>query len=124
MPEDAQVHQRLVMAKLTNQESHKRNHKDGCCPTNPGCAEPVVLLPFIEDDLQAAQPHSQQSQPDTVKLPGMGVFYVWGVFHVAGNHKHSKNADWNIDVEGPTPGVRIGKPSTKRGPQDRRNYHS
>ena len=34
----------------------QRDAEDQSRPANPECAEPVVFLPLVEDDLQAAGP--------------------------------------------------------------------
>src|SRR6202043_2135749 len=88
MPEDAQIHQRLLMAKLTNQKRDKAGEQNCRRPANPGGAKPVVLLSFVENDLQAAEPDRKQSQPNPVQLSRMCFFDVRRVFDIPRNHEY------------------------------------
>src|SRR6202451_79658 len=103
------------MPELADEKSPKTTDQDDRCVTNPGRAKPVVFLSFVQNDLQRTQPHSQQAEANAVELAGMGVLDIRRIFHVAGNHEHSKDADRNIDVESPAPGISIGGPATRSG---------
>src|SRR5208282_2129239 len=57
--------------------------------------------------------------------PGrMRVANIRWVDDEARNQNHGKNADWNVDEEGPAPRVRLRDPSAQRWAEDRRNDHS
>ena len=47
-----------------------------------------------------------------------------GSDHVARDHEHREDADRNVDVERPSPGISVGEPSAKRRPQHRRDHHA
>ena len=93
-------------------------------PANPGGAEPIVFLPLVEDDLQAAQPDGQQAEADAVELARMRVLDIRRVLHVARDHEDGEDADRNVDVERPAPRISIGEPAAQRGPQHGRDHYA
>ena len=88
-------------------------------PANPECAEPVVFLAFVEDDLQAAGPDDEQAEAEVVECADLGVFDVGRVVDEAADHEDGENADGDIDVEGVAPAEGVGEPAAEGGAEDR-----
>ncbi len=121
---NAQVHQRFVVGELAYQEQDQRDAQQQCGPADPGGAEPVVFLAFVEDDLQCAQPHRQQSQADAVDSSGLGVLDVRRIFDEPHDHQDGQDADGNVDVEGPAPGIGVRQISAESWSKDGRDDHA
>src|SRR5579863_10416163 len=124
MAKDSQVHQRLPVPELADQKRDETDHQNCGGPADPYRAEPVIFLTLVENDLQAAQPQGQKAEADTVQLAGMSVFYVGRVLHVPRDHEHCEDADWNIDVKRPAPGIAVGEPSAERWTQHWSDHYS
>src|SRR5258708_36010254 len=101
------------MPEFADQKGHNAGHQSCSGPANPGGAEPIIFLAFIEDDLQAAQPHREQSQADAVEFSRMSLFHVRRVLHITRNHKYRENAHGKIDVKRPPPAVSVSEPAAK-----------
>ena len=59
MAKDAQIDEWIFMPEFANQKSDKTNNQHESRPADPDCAEPIVFLPLVENDLQAAQPNGK-----------------------------------------------------------------
>ncbi len=88
-------------------------------PADPEGAEPVVFLPLVEDDLQAAGPEDQEAEADVVEGTDLGVFDVRRIVDEAGDHQHRQQTHGNIDVEGVAPTESVREPAAQRGAQHR-----
>jgi hypothetical protein len=87
-------------------------------PADPDGAEPVILLAFVEDDLQEAGPDDEGAEADVVEGRDAGVLDVGRVVDEAVDHEEREQADRDVDVEGIAPGVGVGEPSTEGGAED------
>src|ERR1700689_2252525 len=78
-------------------------------------AEPIVLLSFIQHDLQSAYSQRQQRESDVIEFDAtlLEALQIWrgGPQRVGG--KKSKKAHRQIDEENPAPGVTIGHPAAQ-----------
>ena len=98
-----------------------QNHRR---PANPGCAEPIVLLPLVQNHLQAACPKAQQAKAKIVERARLRCANVLRIAHIPVNHEDREHADRDIDVERIAPAIRVGQPAAKRWPQHRRDDHA
>src|ERR1700720_3366845 len=117
MPKDFQVNQRLFGPKFPDQKRYQADHQNCGCPADPGGAEPVVLLTFIENNLQATQPDSEQAEANAIQLSRMRISYIRRVCYVARDHEHCEDTHRYVDVKSPAPGIGIREPAAKRRPK-------
>jgi len=89
---------------------------------HPDRSEPVVFLPFVENDLEAAGPDDEEAEADVVEGADFGVLDVGRIVDEAGDHDDGEDADGNVDVEGVTPTEGVGEPAAEGGPQHRRDH--
>src|SRR5580698_6525211 len=79
-------------------------------------SEPVILLSLVENDLQGTHAQGQKGKSDVVEAgePSLKTGYVWWIFDQLIDEQECHNANRNIDVENPTPGVVIRDPASER----------
>ena len=79
-------------------------------------AKPVVSLPFVEDNLQAAKPDRDKRESNEVDIERLlypllaGAFDVRRVVYKQVAEKQRQQADGNVDEENPPPGVVVRNP--------------
>ena len=84
-------------------------------------AEPVVLLAFVEDELQGAEADGEQAEAGVVEIEPafalVGDFFadVGWIFNDARGEEEGENGDGDVDEEDPAPGVVVGDPAAERG---------
>ncbi len=111
---NAQIHDRLGGAQFPNdQQCHCRNRNDRE-PGYPRTGKPVFLLPFIQHDLEGGQPDNEKRKSDGVNRSGFGFADVRRIFQVLAHQIQRKQADGNIDVKHPAPGIVVGQPSAQQ----------
>src|SRR6267154_935726 len=88
-------------------------------PAEPECAEPVVLLALVEDDLEAAGPDDEGGEAVAVERGDFGFADVSRIEDEAVDQEEGEDADGDIDVEGVAPGVGVGEPAAEGGTKDR-----
>ena len=88
-------------------------------PPDPECAEPVIFLALVEDDLQGAGPDNEKAEADVVECADFGVLDVGRVVDEADDHEDGQNPHGNIDVEGVPPGKCVCEPAAECGSEDR-----
>ena len=107
--ERAEIDQRFGCTELVDDVRHKEGHKQDHGPGNADVAEPVLLLAFVENVLQAGYPDAEQTEADAVELAGFCVLYLRWILENAGLEKHGHNTDGDVDVESPAPGDSVGE---------------
>ena len=122
VPQHAQVNERVAGAPAVADEPEQRDAEDHRGPANPHGPVPVVLLAFIEDDLQAAGPQNQQAEAEVVELARLGVAHIRRIVDIAADHVDRQRADGDVDVERIAPAIGVGQPAAKRRAKDRRNH--
>ena len=75
---DAEVDDRVRIAKLMDQQSDEGSHRNCHAPADPARCEPVVFLALVEHDLHRAQPDDQQAETNAVEAAGLGGSDVGG----------------------------------------------
>src|ERR1700730_17976056 len=101
------------MPQFADDKRHEASHEHSGGPPNPGGAEPVIFLTFVENDLQAAKPYSEQAETNAVEFSGMSVFHIRWVLYIARDHENRKHTDRDIDVKSPPPGISVGEPAAE-----------
>src|SRR5271157_721996 len=104
--------------QLAGDEADERQSGDGSRPSYPGGGEPVRLLPLVEHELQCSQPESHQAEAEIVDCPLEFVAEIRRVLDVQVDHEERQDADGEIDVENPAPGVAVGDPTAEGGADD------
>src|SRR6202162_2260311 len=86
--------------------------------------EPVILLTFIEHNLQGAYAQRQQGEPDIVELDSTlcRALEIRRIFHQFVNQEQSGDTHGQIDEENPTPRVTVGHPAAQSWPDSRCAY--
>ena len=82
--------------------------------------EPVLLLPLVEPDLQRGDADGQQADAPVVD-PGRPPRDIGRVEHVRAQHGVGGDAERDVDVEHPAPGVVVGQPAAQHRPEHRRD---
>ena len=87
--------------------------------------QPVLLLPAVQHELQAAQPQRDQAQPDEVHARA-GAAHPAQVGrirdHPAGQQQRHQS-DGDVDEEHPAPGQMFGDQTTQGGADGRGHHH-
>ncbi len=91
--------------------THQRNHERCNRPAYPNCPKPVVLLPLVQHNLQAACPHHQQAKADVVERTDFCVLDVRRIVNEAAHHVQRQEAERNVDVKRVPPTEGIGQPA-------------
>ena len=74
--EDLEVDQGVLVAPGVPDEEDEGDDESDGGPADPDGAEPVVLLAFVEDDLEAAGPDDEGAEAEVVELGHLGVLDV------------------------------------------------
>ena len=113
----------MFRPQFANHQSPKTNDCKHCQDEDEVGREPVLLLTFIEHDLQGS--HADDEQPNS-PIVDTGAFpaEIWRIEDEGLRKKNSEHADGDIDIEDPTPAVIIGKPAAQDGAQHGRDYNS
>ena len=109
--------------KLANEQSTETNDREGGEDHDEMRTEPVLLLAFIQHDLQRPHTNYEQADSPVVDAGTLSPQVRWVVDECL-RQQNSQNADWNIDVEDPAPTVVIGEPTAEDGPEHRRDHDS
>src|ERR1700741_1607112 len=93
--------------------NYKRQKTDGDAnrqPLNKQRRKPVLILSFVQHNLQATDPNDEQAKPDKIDSFALRAFEVRRVLQKNQTHKNREDADRQINVEYPTPRIIIGQP--------------
>ena len=73
-------------------------------------ANQAFSSPFVEHDLETAHREGEQAEPDVVELAEVGAVSLdpRRVVDKTHDQKEGHDADGNVDVEDPAPGVVVG----------------
>ena len=105
------------MAQLPPDEGGDAADKEEGEQADEARCKPIVLLAFIEHDLQAAHGEGEKAQAEVVDLPeaGAGGLDPRRVLYQPGDQEEGQNTDRNVDEEDPAPGEVVGDPAAERG---------
>ncbi len=94
-----------------------------------GAAEPVVLLPFVEDDLQCTHANDKQREADVIEpqfraAPRLALGdHRRRIGEHARRHQRQQDADRHVEQKHPAPAEIVGDPAAERRPDRRRKNH-
>src|ERR1700732_3858722 len=116
----------MQLPEDSDRERGQTDHGEGA---NERAAEPVILLPFIEDDFQTPETNRKQQDPEIVDPALAGGFDPPALFakrggirdQAAGQEKRQET-DWNVNEKDPAPGRIVGDPAAQRRPNGRRHH--
>src|ERR1700719_1213679 len=79
-------------------------------------SEPIVFLSFVEDDLQRTYAQGQERKSDEVEARELlpQARYVRRIVDQLIDQYECQNANRNVDIENPAPGVVVGNPAAQR----------
>ena len=83
--------------------------------------EPILELAAVEQHLQRADRDAQRGKAEKIEALALG---LTGLMNEHKDAEEGNDADWQIDVKHPTPGVMVGQPSAERGTDDRTDHGS
>src|SRR5206468_1288448 len=115
---DFQVDDRVFIAPAVPAEVEERDDEEQGGPADPRGSEPIVLLAFVEDDLQATGPDDEGGETVAIERVDLGFADVRGIKDKAVDHEEGEDADGDVDVERVAPGVGVGEPAAEGGAED------
>ena len=118
--ENPQIHQRMLHPEFPHNESDHGDGGNRHKPSDPDRAQPVHFLSLVQHDLQRRKPDRQQSEPDEVNGRLQVAFDVRRVLDEPFRQRHRQQADRQVDVENPAPGIIVGDPAAERRADDGR----
>ena len=115
--EEPEVDKRILVAQLPPDEGGDAADKEEGEQADEARCKPIVLLAFIEHDLQAAHGEGEKAQAEVVDLPEAGAVGLdpRRVLYQPGDQEEGQNTDRNVDEEDPAPGEVVGDPAAERG---------
>ena len=108
----------LVLAPGVPDKESEAGDEEEEGPADPEGAEPVRLLPLVQDDLKQACPDDEGAEAEVVERGDAGVLDVRRVVDEAVDHVEGEYADGDVDVEGVSPGVCVCEPAAEGGAED------
>src|SRR5690606_3659401 len=116
--EQAQVDQVIVPGQLQDDKAHQADQGDGTQGGYVGGLQPVLALPLLKKNLQAAQPQGHGQDPGVIplaeQLPSRRAPVQ--AIHQAPGHQHTGD---DVDVEDPFPAEALGQPAADGGADGR-----
>ena len=123
----AQVDHGIAAGDLPGNHEHEGERAHDRRPDDESRAEPVVLEPAVEHELEGAEEGCDQHEADEVEpdaaLRRRPALRGRLLAQQDGNRRHRGEADRAVDQEAPMPGHVVGKPPAKRRPDHRRDHH-
>jgi len=111
----------VTAAKFADDEADEGSDGKEDGAADPEGTEPVRLLAFVEDELEGAEPKGHEGESEVVDGAGEFASDVRRVFDEGGGKEKGEDADGEVDVEDPAPGVAVGDPTTEGGADDGRD---
>src|SRR3954452_3585368 len=108
----------MVNGEFPNNEPDHGNNREHRQPYDEAGIKPVLFLPLIQNQLEAREEDSHQSETNVVDATAFGPFEVWRVFDKPHRHQDRENTNRNVDVEDPAPGIIVGNPTAQRWAND------
>jgi hypothetical protein len=119
--QQSQIDHRTAVRHLPPDEEHEANRRGKAEGSDDRGRKPVVLLPAIEDDLQAAQGDSHEAESEPVdSSSGLRRVFAW-CLDERSDQKHERSADRHIDQKYPTQVEVVRDPATECGANGGRN---
>ena len=118
------MHDGVFRPPLPQQERRERHQRDRQQHADERRGQPVVFLPLVQRDVQAAHPHGQERQPHKVDARRPAMPHVRRILHEHLHQRYREDPDRQVDVEHPSPRVIVGDPPAQRRPDDRRDHHT
>ena len=122
--EQFQIDNRIGVSPLPPDKKCQRCYGQQKRKGNGAVTEPVLLLPFVEHELQAANAHRDQAQAHFVDgIRFCPLFHQVGrvLDHAVAEHQ-GKNADRQVDEEDPVPVEVVSDPPSQRRSDGRRSH--
>src|SRR5579875_2803203 len=108
----------LFRAELVPDVGGEEDDEEDGAPDNADVAKPVLFLPLVKDVLHAGDPDAEKAETDAVELAGVCVLDLRWVFEHVVLHDQRRDADGDVDVEGPPPGDGVSKVAAERRTDD------
>ena len=118
--EQFQVHDRVGIGQLPDQEDRDRDRRDDAGDDDEVGVEPVRVVALVQHDLQRAHADDQGDQAHVVDARALGLLHL--AAQLVGHHRAGEDADRQVDEEDPRPGIVLGDPATQDRPGDRRHH--
>ena len=101
----------MVSSRMTKAQETGRQHGQGDDETR---AEPVFFLAFVQHDLQ--RPHAHRQHAKTPKVGAqLTTAKVGRIGNKEADHDQAGDADGEVDIEDPAPGIGVRNPPAERG---------
>ncbi len=131
--EQGQVQQGAIavpqLLDLPPDQGHKGNHHHDRKKGNQVRSEPVILLAFIQNELQGAKGQADQAKAQQVQLDAalfrLRDFFlnIWRIFHDPVGQEEGQQADRHVKKEDPAPIEVVGDVATQRRADRRGDDH-
>src|SRR6185437_11848016 len=113
----------MLRGKLPHQEKYKSDNAQDEQQEDEVRTKPVLLLAFVQHHLQAADAQRKITNAPVIN-PTLAAFDVWRILNEQHHHGHGRYADWNVDIEQPSPGVAVSNPAAQNRAKHGRNHNT
>ena len=121
LAKDLEADDGVRRGEFLNEEECKANDGDYGQRRNPVRSEPVGLLPAVKHHLKRADTHRQHSDAPGIHLRRAAAD-VGRVEQEKLGHDDGSDADRDVDVEDPAPGIAVRKPAAEHWPEHGRDH--
>src|SRR4051794_41645643 len=98
----------MINGEFPNNEPDHRNNREHRQPYDEAGIKPVLFLPLIQNQLEAREEDSHQSEANVVDATAFGPFEIWRGFVKNQPPQKSEKNKPNVDLEKPAPGIIVG----------------
>ncbi len=119
--ERAQIDDGVVDGHLADDEGDQSGDAAECLDANIARAEPILALAGVEQNLQRSQAEGEQADAPEIDAGIALALEVRRIVDEARHHHQREDADGNVEVEDPAPGVVVGDPAAEGGADDGRD---
>ena len=115
--EESDVHDGGFVTPLPPDEAGHAGDEEEGEDTDEAGGEPGVFFAFVEHDLHASHGEGEEAEADVVEAAEVGAIGLdpGRVVDEAGDEDEGEEADGDVDVEDPAPGVVVGDPAAEGG---------
>ena len=123
--EHAEIDDGILDAQFPDHAGDHADEHEDSEEANKIRGEPVFALALVQDDLHAAEAEADEAKANVVDAKAflqVDAFHVWRIGDEEVGERQGNQANWNVDVEDPAPGIIVcnetAEPGTDGGRDD------